>query len=167
MPFRSDNWIGGEGKSRDCPNCHSSRIYQNGKRKSGKGTIQRYLCRDCRYRFSESSILSIRPNNIGGCQVCAVLTEEAKNLASVEPSNGGLAGATGLTKDTENILFGYAWWLKKQGRRDQTIQSHLKLLKRARCDVSAIVERDRYATWRGLRSNGWISISKMQGRKCV
>jgi len=129
MPFRSDNWIGGEEKSRDCPNCHSSRIYQNGKRKSGKGTIQRYLCRDCRYRFSESSILSIRPNNIGGCQVCAVLTEEAKNLASVEPSNGGLAGATELTiSDLKGTIPEFALWSKKQGFAESTIITRVKLL---------------------------------------
>ena len=87
------------------------------------------IFRDCGYRFSESSILSIRPNNIGGCQVCAVLTEEAKNLASVEPSNGGLAGATELTiSDLKGTIPEFALWSKKQGFAESTIITRVKLL---------------------------------------
>lgn len=34
-----------------CQKCKSSNIVKNGKRNNESGTIQRYLCRDCKYRF--------------------------------------------------------------------------------------------------------------------
>lgn len=129
MPFRFNN-CQGEGKNRDCPSCYSSRIYRDGIRETEKGSVQRYICRDCGYRFSETSVLSTRRNNIVGCQVCAVLTEEAKNLATVEPPKGGLAEATELTNlDPQKLIFQYAWYLKKMGRAESTITSRVKLLK--------------------------------------
>lgn len=40
-----------------CPQCGSQRLYKSGKRKLADGsTTQRFLCRNCAYRFSESSL---------------------------------------------------------------------------------------------------------------
>jgi DNA-directed RNA polymerase subunit M/transcription elongation factor TFIIS len=40
-----------------CPECGSKRLYKDGKRKISNGEkVQRWLCRDCGYRFSESSV---------------------------------------------------------------------------------------------------------------
>lgn len=74
------NYDGGEKASRRCPSCRSNRIWKDGIRKIRDGFVQRYVCRDCGYRFSESSALSMQLDNNGGRQVCAVLME-AKNLA--------------------------------------------------------------------------------------
>jgi len=38
-----------------CPECASDRVWKDGVRYSGGKRIQRYLCRDCAYRFSEST----------------------------------------------------------------------------------------------------------------
>jgi DNA-directed RNA polymerase subunit RPC12/RpoP len=35
-----------------CPECGSQRYFKDGMRQTGIGKIQRYLCRDCCYRFS-------------------------------------------------------------------------------------------------------------------
>jgi integrase len=39
-----------------CPECGSSRLYKDGLRHTNEGQVQRFLCRDCGYRFSESSV---------------------------------------------------------------------------------------------------------------
>ena len=36
-----------------CPECGSRRNFKDGLRKTQSKEIQRYLCRDCGYRFSE------------------------------------------------------------------------------------------------------------------
>jgi transposase-like protein len=46
---------GGEMASRECPNCHSRRNWKDGIRETSIGSIQRYKCQDCSYRFSEKS----------------------------------------------------------------------------------------------------------------
>ena len=121
---------GGEKASSTCPNCHSSDYWRDGIRKTGKSIVQRYVCRGCGYRFSESSALSTRLGDNSSRQVCAVLTEEAKNLASVEPSNNGLAGATEQGKtDINETTFKFKWWLKNQGYAESTIKSRATLLK--------------------------------------
>jgi len=43
------------GENLACPECHSQRLYRDGLRYLTDGTsIQRYLCRDCSFRFSHS-----------------------------------------------------------------------------------------------------------------
>jgi hypothetical protein len=39
-----------------CPECGSNRFYKDGLRYTNEGQIQRYLCRVCGYRFSQSSV---------------------------------------------------------------------------------------------------------------
>jgi integrase len=38
-----------------CPECDSTRVFKDGFRKSKDGKIQRFICRDCGFRFSEPS----------------------------------------------------------------------------------------------------------------
>ena len=75
---------GGKNASRECPDCHSRRFWKDRKRKTRYGLIQRYVCRDCDTRFSESSILSIQSYHSGDRQICVTLTEGTKNLTEVE-----------------------------------------------------------------------------------
>ena len=69
---------GGEEASRECPNCHSKKNWKDGIRETVNGSVQRFLCRDCGYRFSESAILSINFCYNGSRQVCATLAEAKK-----------------------------------------------------------------------------------------
>lgn len=39
-----------------CPECGSAKTWKDGLRKTGVGVIQRWLCRDCGLRFSESNL---------------------------------------------------------------------------------------------------------------
>lgn len=54
-----DEHEGGEEASRECPICHSMRYWKDGIRETNNGPVQRFVCRDCGYRFSESLILSL------------------------------------------------------------------------------------------------------------
>jgi integrase len=111
-----------------CPECDSLRIWKDGLRyvKSESGTIavQRYICRDCGRRFSETSPAPPRPRkrkpslgrekNTGLlaaylrpntsdykangltsiCQVCVSEAQGAKNLVKVKTRQKQAAGAT-------------------------------------------------------------------------
>jgi transposase-like protein len=35
-----------------CPSCHDSKVIRSGQRKTGRGSIQRYECKSCSYRFA-------------------------------------------------------------------------------------------------------------------
>jgi integrase len=59
-----------------CPNCNSSKVWRDGLR----GQVQRWLCRSCGYRFSESKTLKSAVALSSECQICA---EKAKNLGLV------------------------------------------------------------------------------------
>jgi integrase len=122
-----NDFEGGEAASRKCPNCHSKEFWKDGKRKTRNGLVQRYICRDCGYRFSESSGLSIKQTYSAGRQICVTLTEGTKNLTEVETrTKNGLAGAT---KNTKQLLFDFAWYMKKQGLKDVTIEPRIRMLR--------------------------------------
>lgn len=174
-----------------CPECGSYRTWKDGLRKTGYGEAQRYLCRLCGFRFSEStSQLQVKVNitrkrlkvlhppmnladrrvsstdfplkeapddfpfssreNVtshGSSQitiaekplntlplytsnrrVCA--TEgEAKNLATVEPLKGGLAGATEKNQlAVKGEILEFKWKLKREGYAEATITTYGSIL---------------------------------------
>ena len=110
------------------------RIWKDGFRKTQSGTVQRYLCRNCEYRFSEFASRdsghngNIPHQDTSGCRVC-VSEREAKNLAAEPPINVESAGATEQTKNASNeTIFQFKWWMKKQGYAESTITSRAKIL---------------------------------------
>ncbi len=156
-----------------CPSCQSTRIFKDGLRIAKEGKIQRYVCRDCGYRFSGSSklvspVLSER-GHIQECinkfglgfidsddrcnlndqvkvdsQFCGpmreeykkstgyetirrVCADEAKNLvAAIEINRAAGDISTGNEKE---LIFNFAWWMKKQGLAEDTIDSKTKILR--------------------------------------
>jgi len=57
-------------------------------------------------------------------------TEGSKNLAEKETTRQEqAAGATTQTIDSKSKILEYAWWLKKNGKSDSTIEGRIKLLK--------------------------------------
>lgn len=57
---RTDNPYG------KCPICESENLWKDGKRKTGSGCVQRYLCRECGSRFSEPFLKPQVKFNVGG-----------------------------------------------------------------------------------------------------
>ena len=110
-------------KCKTCPSCSSNLTWKDGKRKdnrTGKVT-QRYLCRECGYRFSGEIIFSPPKPKIDR-QVCDI-EKESKNLTVVTKKQ-----TTGEISK-KNELFNYAWHLKRKGLRDSTIKTYVKLLR--------------------------------------
>jgi integrase/ribosomal protein L37AE/L43A len=80
---------GSAGASPLCPQCNSKKVYRDGLRyKSDKSSVQRWLCRDCGFRFSKRPLqeTSKRSLNTSSAlaskrQICAL---GAKNLSATE-----------------------------------------------------------------------------------
>lgn len=123
------NHEGGEKKGRECPNCHSEKNWKDGVRETTFGSVQRFLCRDCGFRFCEKSNIDLQSNR--GCQLSAVLME-AKKLDTQTTIEKVCAG--------DNQLLSYAWLLKKKrGTADNTINlriSTLRLMQKKGIDLN-------------------------------
>jgi hypothetical protein len=105
-----------------CPYCSSKKVWRNAKRytKSG-GEVQRWLCRNCGYRFSESQPLknsldwSLNTGSATICkrQVCA--QKDAKNLDTATKTKI-VASDRKIDKATaKGLLLQFALWLQKEG----------------------------------------------------
>ncbi|MFQ6077088.1 MAG: hypothetical protein ACE5Z5_13325, partial [Candidatus Bathyarchaeia archaeon] len=78
-----------------CPECSSRRVWKDGLRYTRHGQIQRFLCRDCGFRFSESTAqLQVKvniPRQLRGAShsvdKLAPPPRGATNLALKEPFN--------------------------------------------------------------------------------
>jgi len=115
---------GGEEASRECPNCHSKKKWKDGVRETGFGLVQRFICRDCGYRFSEKSYKDYSLNEKR--QLCAQL--EAKKLDTTTETQT-VAGEYSTQHKVDSKILEHAWWLQKNGRSETTIESRVKLLK--------------------------------------
>jgi len=135
-----------------CPQCGSKRLYRDGLRylKDGR-TVQRWLCRNCGYRFSDpthkkdcNSLNKLQhtqkiqrlnlktPSGLSyNRQVGACGQSVAKNLVKVETrTEKRAAGATESKAEAKGKIVEYAFWLLKQGYAESTIKGRVKLLKR-------------------------------------
>jgi len=121
-----------EQKPVQCPQCGSMNVWKDGLRRTLKGDVQRYICRECGFRFSS---ISLEDKALGKAEkqnrTAAYWRESPLTLeAEVEKRD---AGATELsqsqTADIRGKLVEFAWWLKKQGYAEITITERCKLLK--------------------------------------
>ena len=127
-------------KSLACPQCGSIQLYKDGLRysRSNGDPVQRWLCRNCGYRFSETRLNSSNVsehvqnlprqilNYIGAIpssrQVC-VLAEDSKNLAISETRFGTAQRES--TRDLPGTLLDYAWKMKKRNLAEETIKHRI------------------------------------------
>jgi integrase len=115
---------GGEMASRGCPNCHSRRTWKDGLRETT--LAQRYICRDCGFRFSEKSYKESQLSEVS--QLCAIL--EAKKLDTATETKT-VAGESTIAKPSiEAKIIDFLWWMKKQGYKETTIISRGVRLRR-------------------------------------
>jgi integrase len=115
-----------------CPQCASKKLYRDGFRHLADGSsVQRWLCRDCAYRFSEKPSQkklkwSINTSNtlISRRRICAN-RKEAKNLTTATETKT-VAGDL----DTRGLLLQFAFYLNKEGKSQGTITTYTNYLKR-------------------------------------
>jgi len=108
-----------------CPACGSTRVWRDGRRKTGNGDVQRYLCRNCGFRFSESNQKNLyTPSSKSSSrQICVSPERKAKNLVEVETQQKRSVGDTKIDKATiEGKIIEYTFWMKKQGYSESTIK---------------------------------------------
>jgi len=120
-----------------CPECGSVRLWRDGLRYTEGGPVQRWLCRNCGYRFTlRHNNFSTRQGKTRDCRV---------GVPGSNPGSKNSVGALRALKELEkdltkgqreptktNIktkLFEYAWHLQKKGRTEETITSRIRRLK--------------------------------------
>jgi hypothetical protein len=111
-----------------CTECGSEKLFKDGQRQLSNGMkTQRFLCRDCGYRFSDPKKSYKECQTNTKRQVCELLTEDSKNLSATEIIR---TVAGDLNPDIKGRIIEYLWYLKKQGRRPNTQLAHHKVLYR-------------------------------------
>ncbi len=137
-----------------CLHCTSQKTWKDGLRKTRQGEVQRYVCRECGYRFSDKT--HIEPSNYGStCQICVSPERKAKNLTTVEPLREGLAGAT---KDDKELILEYAWHIKRRGLAPSTITQRVYRLKRLVKEGATLTEPESVTTVLAL--SNWTESNK-------
>jgi integrase len=151
--WKLDQGQGSTGTSPPCPECGSSRLYKDGLRYLWDGNaVQRWLCRNCGYRFSEKAsqgpsqpsqktsqqsqhVSTLSTQSLKGKldilynrRVCD-LAEESKNLAEVETrKEKPMREGTKLDPESmKGLLIRYMAWLEKEGYDENS--SYPKLMK--------------------------------------
>ena len=107
-----------------CPECGSSKAWKDGFRHADQGLVQRWLCRSCGKRFSQSSLTNKKEDQHTLMYQVCVADGATKNLDTVETRIQ--EKAAGATSDVQ--LFQYAWELKKEGLRESSIYTYTRYL---------------------------------------
>ena len=121
-----------------CPVCGSKRVWRDGLRYLTNGEeVQRYICRDCGYRFSDPSKISKRKSSdsfycrVGGWDGQPKNSAKAvEALRELEKAEKWAAGAADKQKaEIKGKVLEYLFHLHKQGYSEATIRLHRTALK--------------------------------------
>ncbi len=118
-------------QSPTCPSCCSAKVFCNGHRELKDGTqAQRYLCRECGHRFSESHNLKTLDNIIINSQIGTSKT--VKNLCSATETKTVAAESIGIRPEVaveiELTIEKYKMTLKNKGRTADAIRTYSSAL---------------------------------------
>jgi integrase/DNA-directed RNA polymerase subunit RPC12/RpoP len=111
-----------------CPQCGSVKNWKDGLRYTiGGDAVQRYVCRKCGYRFSETSLNSKPSGKVEKQNHVAVYWRDGPLALEAEIEKRE-AGAAKTLADVKGKLVDYAWWMKKEGYAENTITRRVRLL---------------------------------------
>jgi rubredoxin len=113
-----------------CPECGSNSLYRDGQRYYPDGSVfQRWLCRNCNYRFTEkppkeNSKWSINTKTaiVSKRQICATI-EEAKNLDTATEAKTVAGMGQIADADVKGKLIQFALYCQKDGLSDSTVKT--------------------------------------------
>ncbi|MEM3378686.1 MAG: tyrosine-type recombinase/integrase, partial [Candidatus Bathyarchaeia archaeon] len=113
-----------------CPECGSERLYRDGLRYLSSGeTVQRWLCRNCGYRFTERHNNSnINTCRNGNRQVCAIL-EEAKNLSNAQETRTCAGEKETQQQQVKGKIVELCFKMRRDGYSEETIRLTYSALK--------------------------------------
>jgi integrase len=116
---------------RRCPECGSNKVWKAGFRYVQGEPIQRYLCRECGFRFSDPEFSRKITNSSYGKQVsrqiCVTETKVAKNLVRAKTKHK--LALQENKNNTKSRLVNFSWHLKKLGRSESTIKTYTNYVK--------------------------------------
>jgi len=124
-----------------CPQCGSKRVWKDGLRQLSDGAIvQRWVCRDCGYRFSYPSKTSKRKDlhsfycRVGVAGFGPASKNSAKAVEALRELEEVRKRAAGATKklakaEIKGKVIEFLWYLKKQGYAESTIESYVRIIK--------------------------------------
>jgi integrase/rubredoxin len=148
-----------------CPQCGSVKNWKDGLRYTiGGDAVQRYVCRKCGYRFSETSLNSKPSGKVEKQNHVAVYWREGP-LTLQSGSEKWAAGATEKA-ETKGKIVEFLWHLKKEGYSQKTIDVYGKrLLQLARsCDILNSEEVKEFIakkeTWNGTTKLLTVEVYK-------
>jgi len=101
-------------------------------------SVQRWLCRDCGYRFTDPKALRknqdchINTANtiVSSSQVCDLLTEESKNLTETTRQETASREGTKQALDIKGKIIEFLWHLERENKKSKTIVTYRKYLTR-------------------------------------
>jgi len=149
-----------------CPECGSTRLFKDGKHKLSDGSkVQRYLCRDCGYRFTDPRVRQILKVRWGITSYAAARRAVTK-LVEVKKETEGSLKTRETTTDLKSLLFNFAWYHKKNGYAPSTIETRVKLLRQLAQRGANLYDpesiKDTIA-----RQDGWSNARKRAGRSSL
>ncbi|MCD6241393.1 site-specific integrase [Candidatus Bathyarchaeota archaeon] len=121
-----------------CPECGSRRVWKDGLRYTSVGAIQRYICRECGYRFSESPMEKPRKIALYKTTNCRVggWDDQPKNSAKAVLALRDIVKkkAVGTREPTETAeikgkIVEFLWEAEKEGLAHETIRGYRSCLK--------------------------------------
>ncbi len=118
-----------------CPQCGSQRLYRDGWRSLSSGeAVQRYLCRDCGFRFSLGKAGGSRNNILKSRRHCTssqlCVLNEAKKLDTATETKTVAGESPNAEQCIKGKIIEFLWWMQKQGYRESTITSRAARLQR-------------------------------------
>jgi integrase/recombinase XerD len=181
QPSRSQPQLNETQNGLCCPECGSTRLYRDGLRYVKDGTaIQRYLCRNCGYRFTEpknkartgwknppsglnppsTSYYSCQGNDDLERREPTSLGKLVQTLATVENNaKSGQAGATEQTIDVQGKIVEYLWYLKKKGLKEMTVRHYGEMLTQLLKDGVNLMQPEEVKNFLA-RKDGWSERTK-------
>jgi len=126
-----------------CPQCGSERLYKDGLRYLNNNiNVQRWLCRDCGYRFSEKkalqkslsgslNIASVISSNCQGSREAPSGAPSARKAVQtlVKVETRTQEKAAGATDAVQEKILDFLWHFNKQGRKETTIKDYSQKLR--------------------------------------
>jgi len=110
-----------------CPECGSNRLYRDGLRYLADGSqVQRWLCRVCGFRFSESSLNNCKTKKKGGAHGKKALAVEAEK--DMEKRAAGATEQTAQQADVKGRILNFLLHLKRQGYSEETLKLYNRVL---------------------------------------
>jgi integrase len=104
------------------PQCNSARLFKDGFRRLGNGDkVQRFLCRQCGYRFSQKEPAKSIYTSLDKSCICQIgaTAKEAKNLEPAQQKTNVCARDAKLPPYAAGLIAQFLAYLEKEGYSDE------------------------------------------------